>query len=552
MNIHLKLIDQLKDTVLPFLLVVEFNGKIISAGKGFGNLIGKEIDHHHIDDFIGFESPPSFKDCTTNTTKNLSIKIRLKSNKIELKGNAHVFENESIILFVFIPVFDDLNNLTSSGLNFSDIPEHSLLSDYIFLVQNHQTESKKKLDELNEKIERNEELQQKVKELETLARFPAENPNPVVRITDQGIVDFANESSKKHLLSVLGLRVGESVPETFNLLLNQAYSSPSGIFDKTIEIKDKIYSITILKIPNRDYFNLYAIEITNTKQEVRLEKQVLQNLQNEIKEVKDGLEKKITSQSNEIALNKTTREENLIHGSIVQEIFLKKNHHFDGINLFFQPKNIVSGDFFLTEKIKESEIVYLAVGDCIGKELTGSFLSIYFMDQIRSIIHKYPTDASLITIFNQVEKNSVNNKFFKKVNRFTSTDFTLVRLNTSSKKIEFASNNHNFISFNWHKRSIYQPTNDKQFFSVKSKTNSRNITSGTFSGLNQHLILFSDGIINQFGGDKHKKLKRRTLYQWIENGQILTENSCHIKEVFNTFKKNEEQIDDCTWMSYKL
>ena len=44
MNIHLKLIDQLKDTMLPFLLVVEFNGKIISAGKGFGNLTGKELD----------------------------------------------------------------------------------------------------------------------------------------------------------------------------------------------------------------------------------------------------------------------------------------------------------------------------------------------------------------------------------------------------------------------------------------------------------------------------------------------------------------------------
>ena len=76
--------------MLPFLLVVEFNGKIISAGKGFGNLTGKELDHHHIDDFIDFKSPPSFKDCLTNTTKNLSIKIHLKSKKIELKGNAHV------------------------------------------------------------------------------------------------------------------------------------------------------------------------------------------------------------------------------------------------------------------------------------------------------------------------------------------------------------------------------------------------------------------------------------------------------------------------------
>ena len=553
MNNQLKLIDQLKETVLPFLLGVEFNGKIISVGKGLSNVLGKDIQNHHIEDFITFVSPNSFSDCISSTkSENQAIKIQLKEKTIALKGNAHIYKNESIVLFVFIPIFNDLNSLTNSGINLADIPDHSLISEYIFLVQNHNAEKEKNFSLLEDVKQKNNKLNQHIEELKKMARFPDENPNPVVRISDEGIVEFANESSEKQLLSVLGLRVGDTVPDSFNLLLNQAYSSKGGIYDKTIELNGKIYSITIIKVPKRNYFNLYAIEITNTKQEVHIEKKELKNLQNEIKQVKDGLERKISSQSNEIALNKITNEENLIHGSIVQEIFLKQNYHSEGFTVFYQPKNIVSADFFLIEKIPETTTIYISIGDCIGKELTGSFLSIYFSNQIRNTINTNPTDASLITLFNAVEKNTINNKFYSKVNRFTSTDFSLLRIDTSKNEIEFATNNHNFITFNEKNNVIYQPTNDSKFFSVTSKTTNREIKSGTFSATDQQIILFTDGIINQFGGNKHKKLKRKNLYQWIEKGKIFHNNTCLIEDVFNNYKLNEDQIDDCTWVSYKL
>jgi hypothetical protein len=64
--------------------------------------------------------------------------------------------------------------------------------------------------------------------------------------------------------------------------------------------------------------------------------------------------------------------------------------------------------------------------------------------------------------------------------------------------------------------------------------------------------MFSDGIIDQFGGEKFKKLKRKVLYQWITEGKLFKDNKCNIDQLFNEYKGKENQIDDCIWMSFKL
>ena len=117
--------------------------------------------------------------------------------------------------------------------------------------------------------------------MEELSKLPEENPNPVVRISDKGVVIYANDSAKESFLELLDLKINEVVPDSFNLLLNQAYSSREGIFDKIIELNKHTYSITIIKVPQENYFNLYALEITNSKEEISQEKNLLKKIQDE-------------------------------------------------------------------------------------------------------------------------------------------------------------------------------------------------------------------------------------------------------------------------------
>ncbi len=388
--------------------------------------------------------------------------------------------------------------------------------------------------------------------MKTFQDYHQKIPNPVIRINDEGIVIYANESSLESFLDYLDLKIGDPVPDSFNILLNQAYSSRNGIFDKTIELGPKTYSITIIKVANRNYFNLYALETTNSKNEIHQEKNQLQNLQSELSLVKDNLEETISFQTSKLELSKIDSHENLKQVAIIQNIFLDNSSNLDDLEIFFKPKHIASADFFLIEPTDIENYIYVVVGDCVGHGLPGAFLSIFFANEVKNALKKYEIDSSLISIFNKIEHNVFSSEFYSKIDSFTSTDFTIIRINTITKNVEFASNNQNFISYDSTINEIYEPTNDTTFAGIKSRINSKKIKSGNFNAQNKQLILFSDGIINQFGGEKQKKLKRRYLYQWITSSKVFKENKCFIEELFNNYKDKEEQTDDCVWLSFKI
>jgi serine phosphatase RsbU (regulator of sigma subunit) len=251
-------------------------------------------------------------------------------------------------------------------------------------------------------------------------------------------------------------------------------------------------------------------------------------------------------------LSKIDSYENLKQVAIIQNIFLDNSSNLDDLEIFFKPKHIASADFFLIEPTEEENHIYVVVGDCVGHGLPGAFLSIFFANEVKNALKKEAIDSSLISIYNKIEHNVFSSEFYTKIDSFTSTDFTIIRINTNTKNIEFASNNQNFISYDGTKNEIYEPTNDTTFAGIKSSINSKKIISGNFNAENKQLILFSDGIINQFGGKKQKKLKRRYLYQLITSSKVFKENKCSIKELFNNYKDKEEQTDDCVWLSFKV
>ena len=552
MDSQLKHIDRLKDTILPFLMAVGFNGKIMSIGKGLTKLIGEDIHYNHVDDYFSFTHPNSFNECLAIKNENKLIKSQIKNKVTILKGNAHIYNKEQIILFLFVPIFSSQFTLSSSGLTLSDFPENSVMAEYLFLIESKKSglnEANKIIDEFQNQ---NTDLKQSFNELEDISRLPAENPNPVIRISDEGVVIYANESSKNSFLELLDLKVGDTVPDSFNLLLNQAYSSRNGIFDKTIQLNEKIYSITIIKVLNRNYFNLYALEITNSKNELHQEKNELKNLQTELNLVKDNLEETINFQSNELEISKIDADENLKQVAIIQAIFLDNTSDLNDLDIFFKPKNIASADFFIIEPIENENLLYITVGDCVGHGLPGAFLSIFFANEVKNAFKNESNDSSLVSIFNKIETNVNSSEFYSKIDSFTSSDFTIIRINTITKNVEFVSNNQNFITFNSSSNEIYEPMNDTSFAAIKSSINSKKIKSGNFNAENLHLILFSDGIINQFGGEKQKKLKRRYLYQWISTAKVFIDNKCQIEKLFNNYKDKEEQTDDCVWLSIKI
>jgi PAS domain S-box-containing protein len=101
------------------------------------------------------------------------------------------------------------------------------------------------------------------KEIESLAKFPSENPNPVIRLTKNDVILYANEASNT-LLKKWRCNVGDLAPEFWrNIIVKDFLNSP----ENNVEIKygQQYYSFYVVPVISEGYVNLYAIDITRRK-----------------------------------------------------------------------------------------------------------------------------------------------------------------------------------------------------------------------------------------------------------------------------------------------
>ena len=99
--------------------------------------------------------------------------------------------------------------------------------------------------------------------INSLARFPSENPYPVLRLSRDGVVLYANAASHP-LLHEWECAMGEYAPQTWRDLTAQTLMSESNsIVD--VECNEKIYSFSIAPMAAAGYVNLYGCDITERK-----------------------------------------------------------------------------------------------------------------------------------------------------------------------------------------------------------------------------------------------------------------------------------------------
>lgn len=105
-------------------------------------------------------------------------------------------------------------------------------------------------------------------EMLLLSRMPAENPNPVIRLSEKGELLYANEAGSQSLVNwdhEARDPVARSLRELASLaLLDQEKKTAE------IEIGDRFYSCTVAPFAGSGYVNIYADDITETKRSEQL------------------------------------------------------------------------------------------------------------------------------------------------------------------------------------------------------------------------------------------------------------------------------------------
>ncbi|MBA7583537.1 Sensor histidine kinase ResE [subsurface metagenome] len=93
-----------------------------------------------------------------------------------------------------------------------------------------------------------------------MARFPLENPNPTLRVSNKYVI-LANKVSQELFL----IGEGSKIPKFLQEYINNSFSENLNL-EIELNIKDQIYSLFIVPMKDRGYANIYGMNITARKE----------------------------------------------------------------------------------------------------------------------------------------------------------------------------------------------------------------------------------------------------------------------------------------------
>lgn len=95
-----------------------------------------------------------------------------------------------------------------------------------------------------------------LEKIEDLAKFPAEDPNPVMRVSQECVL-LANKASQE----IFNINSGSRIPSILINQINNVFSAKKNTEFK-IRVEDRIFSLFIVPIEGTEYANIYGMDIT--------------------------------------------------------------------------------------------------------------------------------------------------------------------------------------------------------------------------------------------------------------------------------------------------
>jgi serine phosphatase RsbU (regulator of sigma subunit) len=214
--------------------------------------------------------------------------------------------------------------------------------------------------------------------------------------------------------------------------------------------------------------------------------------------------------------------------------------------IYFNPKDIVSGDFYWATK--RDNYFYFAVCDSTGHGVPGAFMSLLSIGFLSEAIN----EKNIIEpnkVFDYVRSRLIDS--ISKDGQKDGFDGILLQINISNKEIKYAAaNNAPLLISNGELKELEK---DKMPVGHGEKQDNFklfnvDLTSGGT------LYLYTDGYADQFGGPKGKKFKYKQLNELLAKNseKALYEQSELLSKCFNDWKGNLEQVDDVCVIGIKL
>ena len=262
----------------------------------------------------------------------------------------------------------------------------------------------------------------------------------------------------------------------------------------------------------------------------------------------------VARQREELEIKNKNITDSLIYAQRIQEALLPSpaylRKHFKESFILFNPKDIVSGDFYwIGEKGNK---VFIVAADCTGHGVPGALMSMIGLEILEKIINN-DNEENPSAILKKMSRG-IEKSFSREKNDGTiirdSMDIGLCVIDKKNNKLEYSGA---FFP-------LYIIRNDK-LVEVKGDKFPIGINaSDTVYGYNvldiqedDIVYLFSDGYIDQFGGVDNKKfMYRRFRFLLLSIHKFaMHDQKTILEENIKTWIGSNDQIDDMLVIGFK-
>lgn len=327
------------------------------------------------------------------------------------------------------------------------------------------------------------------------------------------------------------------------------------------------------------------------KRMVRQRKVLEQTVQKRTAEVVEKAEE-IQEQKDIIEAKNIELTDSIVYAERIQKAILPPQQRIDDLLgdafVLYQPKDIIAGDFYFLEVIKNENSIIYAAADCTGHGVPGAIVSVVCNNALQRSLreNKLTHPANILNhsrdlIINEFEKGSEDVK--------DGMDIALVRLpleRTEQFWMEYAgannpiwiirprNNQEGVLKTEVDHQEVLVPPNkqsdDHYLFDIRPDKQpiGKYLNATPFTNhriqvqKGDTLYVFSDGFADQFGSFDHgkpdkkggKKLKTANFKKLVLNMQNLTlgEQKEHLHASFEKWRGNIEQIDDVCIIGVKI
>lgn len=303
-------------------------------------------------------------------------------------------------------------------------------------------------------------------------------------------------------------------------------------------------------------FYRLQIEIADTFRKYREEAEIRHGKLVRQKE-RIQIQKFLLSEHREMLTETNNRiQESLNYAKRIQSNLLpdltKETLKVSDFNMWYKPKDVVSGDFYWYHE--KDEYIYLALADCTGHGVPGAILSVLGISMLDAALNKRDLDLpSEILSFTNEEIIRILNKESSDDALFDSIDMTLLRLDSKRKEITICSANTDYVIISEGKVVRKKPSRcsvgSSHLYGYHGNYYDDDIYN--YKDLDG-VFLYSDGIVDQFSERTNKKFKWKRFADILAAGGELEAIVNNVKMEVSRWKGSQEQTDDITLVGIAL